>query len=55
MHPLDTDYIKEKRYHRKVNRHEWKKDINSTSDKLSKKEVKKWKVDYEKWVDDNSQ
>ena len=48
MHPLDTDYIKEKIYHRKVNLHEWKKDINSTSDKLSKKEVKKWIEEIEK-------
>ena len=48
MHPLDTDYIKERRHRRKVNRHEWKKDINSTSDKLSKKEVKKWIEEIEK-------
>ena len=48
MHPLDIDYVKEKRYRQKINRHEWKKDINFTSDKLSKKEIKKWIGEIEK-------
>jgi hypothetical protein len=42
MHPLDTDYVKEKRHRQKLTGTNGKKDSNFTPDKLSKEEIKKW-------------